>query len=318
MGEIIQAEIVKEEQPGAIGQLVVQADQALTVAIRSTRESMLARLEEAKAFTCETEADVEAATKMIVAIREECEPIIERIKPFKEEVSGELDRIRSIEKIFTTTVSKADQVKAMADPRFTAFQAILTLKTKMNNCLDEIERKKEEERRRIEEEARREQEKRLKAISAKLDKIQAEGKDKAEQKAFLEKYLEEDAETISDEEAAQVRARIETLTLELKGIESKVIEKQTQMEQVTTPVTVAMEQTKVAGLSSGKRWVAGQVVNSRLLLQAILDGKAPMGCVTFSLPVLSRYGNDQVKGMKGAQPTIPGVEFRQERDSRVR
>ncbi len=310
-------EILKEE-PVVIGVLVVQANEELSLQIRDTRDKLLAYLEDAKLTTIENDEDAKEAGDTIKQIREDCEPVLEAIKPFKEQVSGKLDEIRSIEKVFTTQLQRADQVKAMADPRFTAFQAILTLKTKMNEYLDEKERKAEEERLRIEKEAREKQEKQLKAITAKLDKIQAEGKDKAEQKAFLEKYLEEEAGTISEEEAAQVRARIETLTLELRNIETKTIDAQTKMEQVAAPVTVAMEQTKIAGQSTRKVWTATQVVNSRALLQAILDGKVPMGCVSFNLAQLSKAANDQVKGMQGVTPVIPGVTLVSQRDTRVR
>ncbi len=311
------AEVIKAEDQ-RIGKLAIREDQALSVEIRTVREKMIAYLKRAEDFVFNTEADLAEAGQIIVDIKNDCEPILEKIKPFKDEVSTELDRIRSIEKIFTTTVSRADAAKARGDERFIAFQAIDALKDKMNTFRDELEAKAEAERLKVEEEARKQQEKALKAISDKLNKLQAQGKDKAEQKAFLEKYLEEESDTIDEDEAAQCRARIETLSLELKAIDGKVAVKQTEMERVATPVTVAKEETKVAGQTSKKVWVAVQVTNARLLLQAILDGKVTMACVEFKLPQLSREANNQVKGMDGVAPSIAGVEFAAQRDTRIR
>lgn len=298
-----------------VGTLVIQKDAMLTHRLLLGRTMMQTYLARARAINPTTEADVEECGRLIAAIKAEGEPLIESLAPFKAALNARLDMVRDIEKVFTVSVAKAQQAQARTDERYIAFQAVDIIKQKMNNAIDAIEREKERVAREALEKARKEQEARLARINANLDKLLVKAGSLAEQKAALEAQIENPDITI--EEAEVIRARIESIETQLGNVQAKAAERQMEQAQTAAPVTVAVEQTKVAGVSSRVVWIP-TVTNPKLLLQAVLSGTVPIAAVKWDVTAIKQYGNLQVKGQKGTPPNVPGVTWAAERTTSIR
>jgi DNA repair exonuclease SbcCD ATPase subunit len=315
LNETTAIDVTQQPEEEVVGNLVVQRDALLTVRLAAGKQRMQDYLERAKTISPVTEADLAECGILVGEIKSECEPLIDSLAPFKQQLNEKLDMIRSIEKCFTVSVAKPQQQAATTDPRFIAFQAVNLIRQKMNAALDAIERKKEEEARRVAELARKEQETRLKKINDGLDKLLSKAGDLAAQRAELELLLEDPDTTV--EAAEIIRARIEKIDVQLGNLQAKTSEKQMEQAQVAAPVTVVPEATRVAGVSSKIVWVPS-VQNQRALLQAVLNGSVPMSTIKWDMVAIKQYGNMMVKGQKNTPPTVPGVVWTAERSTSIK
>lgn len=298
-----QAVVVQEE----IGNLVVQRDAELVLAITTTKGWLETYLAEAEALVLKKPEDKEVVTGLINSIKSVCKPVVDLIDPIKRQANEQVDKILSVEKLFQTYVPPAQAAKTRTDERFLAWKIIDVLTTKLSAYLDFEEQERRKEEQRLQELAEKERQKELNRISKKLDGLMDKTGDLAEQKRLLEEQLEDTSITV--EEAEHIRARIDNIDIKLRPMQERVVDSQIRMEQAATPVTVSMERPKTAGLSESYYWDVEEITNARLLHKAIADGTLSPGvCTGFSFAKLKTYGNDQVKGTSQA-PNIPGVRF---------
>lgn len=295
-----QMAIVEEEGAGLFPAVITTPDATLVAWFGEMDAKIAGIVEDAESYVVEAdEIGVKAANEKIRECRALGKEAIDGIKPYKDRLNELKGQVMAAEHHYVDPTKKAEDIYAR----------------KRDEALDKIEAAAKAEAERIAKLAQAEQEKRLKAINARLDKLLEKTEDLTAQKANLEAALQ-DSE-ITEEEAAIIRQRIGKIETQLAGAQSKVDEKQSELEQTAAPIAVAVETPKIGGMSSGKRWVAERIAQPKLLLQAIIQGKVPMSSVKFVASEIEKFANmQQVKG-SGAAPTIPGVIFRQERATRV-
>lgn len=306
-------EVIQEEPIGAV---VMQKDAVLIKAITDTRASLQTYLKTAEATVLKRAEDKQIVTDMIASIKNICKPVVELIQPIKKQANEQIDKIISIEKIFTTYVPPNQAAKTRADERFLAWKAIDILMTKLDAYLnyEEEERRKEEER--LQKLAEQQRQKETERINKKLEGLLAKSDDLKEQKRLLEEQLQDGSITV--EEAENIRTRIENIDIRLQPIEARVVDQQVKMEEKAMPVTVSVDKgPKVAGLSSDNfYWDVEEITNVKLICRAIVEGTLSPACVTVNQAKVKQAGNDQVKGTNQA-PNIPGVKFIKKRKMSV-
>jgi len=224
------------------------------------------------------------------------------IKPYKQRLDDIKNQILDVEKALAGGYDKASEV----------------VMTKINTYLNEVEALRLAEEKRLRELAEKEREKRLTQINAALDKLLEKKESLADQRAALEEQLNAEGNTL--EETEILKARISAIDAKIGMTSTKIEDKQTQIEQTANPLfqmSVPMPET-VKGMSTTVIWEVEQISNKRLVLQAVLDNLIPMACVDINEVKVKQAGNDQVRGQKNVAPNIPGVVFRQKRDTRVR
>lgn len=188
------------------------------------------------------------------------------------------------------------------------------LKTTLTGYMQLEERRAQEAQAAAEREARRQREEaEAKAreaeakARAETDRIQREADAKA---AALKAEAEAAAASGNEEQAAALQAQAEEVTsvavaqVEEVQEEAAAIVTAKQMEaEVVMPAVVAPAMTKVAGLSSAKKW-KGKVVDLRALLQAALTDDTLFALIDINESRL----NSLARTLNGAA-TKPGIEF---------
>lgn len=209
--------------------------------------------------------------------------------------------------------AKKNAMAVFAGPTQVLEQAESILKTTIGTYQAEQERKAREAQAAAEREARRqrdEAEAKAREAEAKAraetERIQREADEKA---AALQAEAEAAAASGNEEQAAALQAQAEEVTsvavaqVEEVQEEAAAIVTAKQMEaEVVMPVVVAAP-TKVAGLSSAKKW-KGKVVDLRALLQAALTDDTLFALIDINesrLNSLARTLNNTA--------TKPGIEF---------
>ena len=222
------------------------------------------------------------------------------IKPYKQRLDEVKKQVLTVEK---GLVSQCDEGEGI-------------LKQKINARLDYLEGERIKEEARLRELAEKDRQKRMESINKKLDGLLDKASDYTEQKQILEAQLEDPEMTV--EEAEIIRQKINKIEFLLGNVQGRVEEKTLEVENVASPVNIVVDnKPDVKGLSSSKVWEPVQVMSAALLLRAILEGRAPASCVKFDMVAIKRFANDQVKGTNST-PNVPGVQFREVRDTRIR
>lgn len=298
------AEIIDVEEP-EFGRLVIVEDSALLATIDSTKNRLVAYLDDAMAFEL-TEAEHKAQTKeKINAIRNISKEGLSLLEKHHETINTLLARVKTLEKPFLMPTTPNTKL----DPEYIAFQAEKILKDKLNARLDLEEKERIAEENRLREQAEKDRLKRLGAINAKLDKLTDSISDLVQQKEALEVSI---TDNISTEEAEAIRARIEGIEAKLAKQQGAVITQQTKVQEVAVQTAVRVEVQKVQGVASKKKFVCTEVTNEMALLKAIVNRQIPAwkGIVSFNLAQISR--------LKNMGQDVPGAEFQEQRDTRIR
>lgn len=210
--------------------------------------------------------------------------------------------------------AKKNAMAVFAGPTQVLEQAESILKTTIGTYQAEQERKAREAQAAAEREARRQREaaeaaarEAEAAARAEAERIQREADAKA---AALQAEAEAAAASGNEEQAAALQAQAEEVTsvavaqVEEVQEEAAAIVTAKQMEaEVVMPAVVAPAMTKVAGLSSAKKW-KGKVVDLRALLQAALTDDTLFALIDINESRL----NSLARTLNGAA-TKPGIEF---------
>lgn len=306
-------EVIQDE---TINDLVTQNNATVTKTIINTKQLLTKCLERAVAFNLTKAEDKATVVSMINEIKGLCSPVVDMIAPFKEKVQAELDKIRSVEKVFSTYVAPKDAPKARADERLVAWKAIDALTIKLNAYLDYEEEERRKEEARLQAEAEKIRQREVERISKKLDGIMAKSLGLNEQKKLLEEQLTDTS--ITAEEAEAIRQRIDAIDIKLRPVQEKIFDAQTKMEEKAAPVMVKVETQKVSGLSTDNyEWRVTEIYNIRLLAQAVADGKVGAACIQAVEGRIKAAANDQVRGTSDT-PKIPGVHFERVRKTAIR
>lgn len=291
----------QQENKSTFPAIMVQRDEKLAVWFEMMDSKVAAAIHIAETFTVSDNETMEIAKAHIKATRIVKDEAKDVIKPYKDRINDIKQQILDTEKRYTLVCDKAEAI----------------LKGKINDRLDYLEKQRREEEERLRKIAEADRQKRLDTINKSLDKLLDKVDDLNEQKKALEERIEDPEITV--EEAETIRERINAIEAKLGMAQSKVETKQVEIQNVASPISVSVtNQEKVQGMSSNVIWEVQEIVNPRAVLQAILDGKLSMACISFNSVKLKQAANDQVKGMRNATPNIPGVTFVARRDTRIR
>lgn len=285
-------EQLQENNKHIFGALAIIEDNALVQWFDDKEAIIHGYLVRANDFNIKCAGDKETVKDMIVEVREHGKEAIAKIKPFKDRVNEIRQQILDREKDFSVPAEQAQKI----------------LKDKLNARLDLEERERIEEENKLREQAEKERQKRIDAINVKLDKAVANTANLAEQKGYYESLLE----GAGVEEAEVIRTKIEAIDAKLSREQNKVIEQQTKIQEVSIPTFVKVETPKTQGVASSKKLKCTAVTNEMTLLKAIVEGRIPAwkGIVSFNLVQISRLRN--------MGQDVPGCEFVEERDTRIR
>ena len=285
------------------GQLVVVKDSALLVSLDVTEAKVKGQLVDAQTFTLTKPEDKDEARAKIIAIGDTCKDGLGLLDKHHRIINKLMERVRKFEKPYATPTTP----NTKADPEYIGYQATQILKKKLNDRLDLEEKEAEELQRKLQEQANKDREKRLAAISTKLDKLTDGINDLAAQKAALETALDE---STSDEENDVLRARIEAVEAKMAQAQGRVVDQQTKVQEAAVQTTVSVQTPKMAGTSSKKAFKCTGVSNGKAILQQMLAGTVPMGVIKWDLVALQKLKNMGIE--------IPGADFVEERDTRIR
>ena len=285
------------------GQLVVVKDSALMLRLTDMDAKIKDQLVDAETFSLTQPKDKDAAREKIIAIADTCKDGLSLLEKHHRIINKLTERVRKLEKPYTTPTTP----NTKADPEYIGYQATQILKKKLNDRLDleETERKKEETR--LQELANKERERRLAAISTKLDKLTDGISDLATQKAALESALDE---SLTDEENDALRARIEAVEAKIAQAQGRIVEQQTRVQEAAVQTTVSVQTPKTTGVSSKKKYVCTGVSNGKAILQQMIAGTVPMGVIKWDLIALQKLKNMGIE--------IPGADFVEERSTTIR
>lgn len=299
------AEIIDVTPEPEFGRLVVVEDSNLLIGLENTKVLITVCLDDAKNFELVKPEDKETVKTKINTIRNISKEGLGLLEKHHETINTLLARVRTLEKPFLMPTTPNTKL----DPEYIGFQAEKILKDKLNARLDLEEKERRAEENRLREQAEKDRLKRLDAINIKLDKLTGAISDLVQQKEALETSITDD---ISIEEAEAIRARIEGIEAKLTKQQGAVITQQTKVQEVAVQTAVYVEVQKVQGVASKKKFVCTEVTNEMALLKAIVNGQIPAwkGIITFNLAQISR--------LKNMGQDVPGAEFQEQRDTRIR
>lgn len=298
-------EIIDVTPEPEFGRLVVVEDSALLGLLDIAKDKITACLDDANAFELTKPEDKDTVKTKITTVRSISKDGLALLEKHHQTINTLLERVRTLEKPFLTPTTP----NTKSDPEYIAYQAEKILKDKLNARLDLEERKRIAEENRLREQAEKDRQKRLDAINNKLDKLTGAISDLVQQKEALESSITDD---ISIEEAEAIRARIEGIEAKLAKQQGAVITQQTKVQEVAVQTTIRVETPKVQGVASKKKFVCVSVSNEMALLRAIVNGQIPAwkGIVSFNLAQISR--------LKNMGQDVPGADFQEQRDTRIR
>jgi len=139
---------------------------------------------------------------------------------------------------------------------------------------------------------------------ADLARQEAARKQAEERKRLAEEAAAAEAEAAALRQAAMQTEDVEQLTILERQAEQQQIAAQAAqaMSQVVVAAPVAVAPAKVSGIS-GRKVYNAEVTDLRALLQAVLDGKAPIEAIQPDMKFLGA----QAKAFKKEGPLFPGV-----------
>lgn len=250
-----------------------------TIDINSKIEPVLA---DAAEFKITSQGSLECANTMRQGVKALIKEVTDTFGPIKQKTHSAWKEAVAQEKKHLDPLEAADK----------------SLKDKMGQYLlvEQAERQKETDR--LAEIARKEREKEIEKANKKLEALMSKGGDLQAQICILQAELEQ---SISDDEAALIRAKLNVLLAKKESLEQKVTTQAAQVEQAATAPTIipsSPDKPKVNGMSfrTEKR---GNVINKLLLVQACAKGSVPLDVLDINTTTLNKLVNAGV--------TIPGV-----------
>ena len=279
--------------------IIVSQDKALIIWYASTQEDVAHAQEIAGDLIIVDDAQMQEAVDLRNKYRARRKEVLERIGFHKDRVNRLHDQIMAVEKELAGDERKQDG----------GYQkAMKTLTDKINLRLDYLDEQRRLEEARLSRIAEADRQKRQATITKGLDKLLSGLSDLNEQRKALEARVGDPETTV--EEAEEIRSRINAIDALARKATAQVDEKQVHLEQVTAPATIVVDnKPDVKGMSSKVVYFVERIVNDNALHQAVIDGKAPRTACTWNFSKLAQAANDQVKGMEGVVPSMPGVAF---------
>jgi hypothetical protein len=187
-------------------------------------------------------------------------------------------------------------IKELMDPLKEAEQII---EKKVDDYMAQEGINRKEEAAKAEAKAQRERDAKLKRINADIEKLAETAGDHKTALTVLEEKLDQCS---NEDEAVNLMAAIETKQAQLDATKERA-EAQTAegaMVKATPVATAPREKPKAKGMSSSVKKV-GEVVNTKLLIRAVADGRAPEGIIKFDEGAINKILNT---GM-----ALPGVKI---------
>ena len=279
--------------------IIVSQDKALIIWYASTQDDVAHAQGLAGDLIITDDAQMQEAVDLRNKYRARRKEVLERIAFHKDRVNRLHDQIMAVEKELAGDERKQDG----------GYQkAMKTLTDTINRRLDYLDEQRKAEEARLSKIAEADRQKRQATIAKGLDKLLSGLTDLNEQRKALEARIGDPDTTV--EEAEEIRARINAIDALARKTTAQVDEKQVRLEQVTAPATVVVDnRPDVKGLNSKVVYFAEKVINDDALHMAVVDRIAPRSACTWSMPILSKALNDQVRGMDGVMPTMPGLQI---------
>lgn len=283
-----------QEQKPTFQKLMTVPDAAIAIWFDNIDDKVADVVRRAREIVIVDDDTMKEAKEIIAESKGISKEAIDFIKPYKERVNDIKQQILDTEKRFVVPCS--DNVEK-------------PLKNAIGAYLDKKEEERREEERRRREEAEKERQKRLDKIGKGLDTLLDKVADLNERRALLEERLEDQSITV--EEADEIRARIEAIDTKQRSLNTSVVERQVQMEETAAATTATVEsKPKVEGMSTGKHKEPTGVTQPMVLVKAIAEGRIPIGVIKWDMT--------QIKRLLNAGVDVPGVTYEIKRDIRVK